>query len=224
MSRPLRLDKVRAQAEVIEAETKRFYARAAQRSQDASIRQLLGDLAAEERRHEAKAERLEAKYVSYEVREREQKAERRLCAADRAAGPRRPHGRLGLDPGATIRCGIRDPRKLAKLPCRACRCDRRRHLDGLRGSPVGQWLSGGAWQPITARPRLRRDDDSRRASGTRSLILFPISGRRPLLRLQPSRSSSASLPGCATATWTRLHFPRRSRSWWAACLFSRPAI
>ncbi len=37
--------------------------RAALQSQDASVRQLLGDLAAEERRHEAKAERLEAKYV-----------------------------------------------------------------------------------------------------------------------------------------------------------------
>jgi erythrin-vacuolar iron transport family protein len=78
MSRPLRLDKVREQAEIMEAETKRFYNRAALRSQDASVRQLLGDLAAEERRHEAKAERLEAKYVPYEVREREQEAERRL--------------------------------------------------------------------------------------------------------------------------------------------------
>jgi erythrin-vacuolar iron transport family protein len=78
MSRPLRLDKVREQAETMEAETKRFYNRAALRSQDASVRQLLGDLAAEERRHEAKAERLEAKFVPCEVRQREQEAERRL--------------------------------------------------------------------------------------------------------------------------------------------------
>jgi erythrin-vacuolar iron transport family protein len=78
MSRPLRLDKVREQAEMMEAETKRFYARAALRSRDASVRQLLGDLAAEERRHEAQAERLEAKFVPPEVREREQEAERRL--------------------------------------------------------------------------------------------------------------------------------------------------
>lgn len=78
MSRPLGLDTVREQAEIMEAETKRFYTRAARRSQDASIRQLLGDLAAEERRHEAKAERLEAKYVPHEVREREHEAERRL--------------------------------------------------------------------------------------------------------------------------------------------------
>lgn len=78
MSRPLGLDKVREQAEVMETETKRFYTRAALRSQDASVRQLLGDLAAEERRHETKAERLEAKYVPYEVREKEHEAERRL--------------------------------------------------------------------------------------------------------------------------------------------------
>src|SRR5262249_35742939 len=52
LARPLGLDKVRAQAELMEAETKRFYARAARRSTDVAIRQLLGDLAAEERRHE----------------------------------------------------------------------------------------------------------------------------------------------------------------------------
>jgi erythrin-vacuolar iron transport family protein len=78
LSRPLGLDKIRTQAELMEAETKRFYTRAALLSQDTSIRQLLGDLAAEERRHEAKAERLEAKYVPAEAREREHEAERRL--------------------------------------------------------------------------------------------------------------------------------------------------
>ncbi|HET6374557.1 MAG TPA: ferritin family protein [Methylocella sp.] len=78
MSRPLGLDKVREHAEVMEAETQRFYTLAAQRSQDASIRQLLGDLAAEERKHEAKAEELEAEFAPREVREKEHQAERRL--------------------------------------------------------------------------------------------------------------------------------------------------
>jgi rubrerythrin len=76
--RPLRLDTVRAQAELMEAETKRFYAHAARRSRDASVRQLLGDLAAEERRHEAQAEALEEKYISPDVRKTEHEAERRL--------------------------------------------------------------------------------------------------------------------------------------------------
>ena len=78
LMRPLGLDKVREQAELMEAETKRFYTRAAQRSTDATIRQLLGDLAAEERRHEARAEQLEAQYVPAEVRKVEHESERRL--------------------------------------------------------------------------------------------------------------------------------------------------
>ena len=65
--RPLGLEKVRAQVELMEAESKRFYHTAARRSTDAAIRQLLGDLAAEERRHEERAEELEAQYVPAEV-------------------------------------------------------------------------------------------------------------------------------------------------------------
>jgi rubrerythrin len=78
LTRPLGLESVREQAELMEAETKRFYARAARRTQDAAIRQLLGDLSAEEQRHEIQAERLETKFVSGETREREHESERRL--------------------------------------------------------------------------------------------------------------------------------------------------
>ena len=78
LARPLGIDKVRAQAEIMEAETKRFYASAARQSRDASVRQLLGDLAAEERRHEAKAEQLEAQYLTAEATATEHGAERRL--------------------------------------------------------------------------------------------------------------------------------------------------
>ena len=76
--RPLGLEKVRAQAELMEAESKRFYQRAARHSTDAAMRQLLGDLAAEERRHEARAEELESEYVPAEVQKQEGEAERRL--------------------------------------------------------------------------------------------------------------------------------------------------
>jgi rubrerythrin len=78
LSRPLGLDKVRESSELMEAEAKRFYARAARQSTDTAIRQLLGDLAAEERKHEAKAEALEEKYLSAEVVEKEGVAERKL--------------------------------------------------------------------------------------------------------------------------------------------------
>ena len=49
--RPLNLKSARKQAELIELETKRFYEVAARRTTDVGIRQLLGDLAEEERGH-----------------------------------------------------------------------------------------------------------------------------------------------------------------------------
>jgi rubrerythrin len=63
MVRPLGLDKVRKQAEVMELETQRFYEQAMARTSDASVRKLLGDLARAERGHEAIAEHLEEKIL-----------------------------------------------------------------------------------------------------------------------------------------------------------------
>jgi rubrerythrin len=57
--RPLGLDAVRKQTELMELETRRFYEKSAQRATDASVRQLLGDLAEEERKHERIAERIQ---------------------------------------------------------------------------------------------------------------------------------------------------------------------
>lgn len=54
--RPLGLDAVRKQAELMELETRRFYEKAAGQATDAGIRQLLGDLAEEERKHQHLAE------------------------------------------------------------------------------------------------------------------------------------------------------------------------
>src|SRR3954468_10635464 len=56
--RPLGLRAVQNAAESIELETKRFYEAAALRTQDAGIRQLLGDLAEEERNHAHIAEQI----------------------------------------------------------------------------------------------------------------------------------------------------------------------
>jgi rubrerythrin len=58
--RPLGLAAVRKEVEMMEFETTRFYESAARRATDAGIRQLLGDLAAEERKHSALAEEIEA--------------------------------------------------------------------------------------------------------------------------------------------------------------------
>jgi erythrin-vacuolar iron transport family protein len=75
---PLNIDKIRNQASAMEVETRRFYERAAARASDASIRQLLDDLAQEERYHYDRAEQLEREKLGGGEREREEEAQRRL--------------------------------------------------------------------------------------------------------------------------------------------------
>lgn len=58
MVRPLGLDKVRAQAEAIENETRQFYRSALDRTSDTAIRKLLGDLVAIEDKHVSLAQEL----------------------------------------------------------------------------------------------------------------------------------------------------------------------
>ena len=75
LSRPLRIDAVRKEASTMEVETRRFYEKAAARTQDASIRQLLDDLANEERGHEVRAQELD---LPENVKADEEVAQRRL--------------------------------------------------------------------------------------------------------------------------------------------------
>ena len=76
--RPLGLDTVRKNAAAMEVETRRFYERASAQTKDASIRQLLDDLAQEERVHEDRAEELEAEKLRPDVKAKEEEANRRL--------------------------------------------------------------------------------------------------------------------------------------------------
>ena len=78
LARPLRLNAIRNQASAMEEEVRRFYERAASRSTDVHIRQLLNDLAAEERFHETRAEQLEKTELKPDVRRQEEDARRRL--------------------------------------------------------------------------------------------------------------------------------------------------
>src|SRR5713226_5319848 len=57
-TRTLRPEHARAEAALMEIESRRIYEAAAQRTSDAGIRQLLDDLAQEEQRHEATAEEI----------------------------------------------------------------------------------------------------------------------------------------------------------------------
>jgi rubrerythrin len=76
--RPLGIEVVRKQAEIMELETRRFYERAMQKVTDASTRKLLGDLAEVERQHSALAGSLEEKFLTPEARSEEEAAHRRL--------------------------------------------------------------------------------------------------------------------------------------------------
>jgi erythrin-vacuolar iron transport family protein len=76
--RPLGLETVRNQASAMEVEVRRFYERAAARAEDARVRQLLDDLALEERVHEDRAEELGEQKLSAGAREKEDEANRRL--------------------------------------------------------------------------------------------------------------------------------------------------
>jgi len=62
--RPLGLKTVQKTAESMEVETRQFYEAVARRTTDAGIRQLVGDLAEEERIHAHTAERLELSKMS----------------------------------------------------------------------------------------------------------------------------------------------------------------
>ncbi len=76
--RPLGINAVRRQAEIMELETRRFYERAINQVTDASVRKLLGDLAEVERKHSAMATALEEKELTPDVRRQEEEAARRL--------------------------------------------------------------------------------------------------------------------------------------------------
>ncbi|HWX22558.1 MAG TPA: ferritin family protein [Candidatus Binatia bacterium] len=64
--RPLGLKAVQKEAEMMELETKRFYEAAARRTTDVGVRQLLGDLAEEERHHAHTAESIASTKLTQE--------------------------------------------------------------------------------------------------------------------------------------------------------------
>ena len=78
LSQPLNLDAVRNQVSGMEVESRHFYERAATRTQDAGIRQLLDDLIQEERAHQKSADALEEDKLKPDVRQDEEAANRKL--------------------------------------------------------------------------------------------------------------------------------------------------
>jgi rubrerythrin len=77
LSETLTLEQMRGEAEAMERQAQRFYEQAAQRVTDASTRRLLGDLAAAEAAHGAKADALVAEHLPDETRSEEDRAAER---------------------------------------------------------------------------------------------------------------------------------------------------
>ena len=75
---PLGLETVRKQAATMEVESRRFYEHAAALASDTGTRQLLDDLAQEERHHENRAEQLQKDKLAPDTKREEDEANRRL--------------------------------------------------------------------------------------------------------------------------------------------------
>jgi rubrerythrin len=78
LTKSLGLESMRRHAALMEAETARFYNRAAQRSKDAGVKALLETLAREESGHVTLADETQKNAMTPEVREKENEAHRRL--------------------------------------------------------------------------------------------------------------------------------------------------
>ncbi len=77
-ARVLSPGKARAEAALMEMQSRRFYEAAAQRTTDAALRQLLGDLAREEQRHETTAEEIDREQQAAGALDVEREAARRF--------------------------------------------------------------------------------------------------------------------------------------------------
>ena len=114
----------------MELETKQFYERAIEQSTDAGIRQLLGDLAEEERKHASLAEHMESQQQGLG----RQRGRRGHPPADfirtpgRPAGPGRPDGWFRLHPRPPLRRRLRHPHQPRRLSGRPGGRRRGRHF------------------------------------------------------------------------------------------------
>ena len=78
LMKALSLDTIRKQAEVMEFEAQRFYAKAAESATNVELRELLGDLARAEGKHERLAAELEEKHLTADAKAEEAAVARRV--------------------------------------------------------------------------------------------------------------------------------------------------
>jgi rubrerythrin len=105
--RPLGLNAVRKLIAEMELETKHFYVKAAEQATDAGVRQLLGDLAEEERKHQMLAAELETERRARCRGRRSGHAKATIRPAGHSARLGRSDGRFSFDAGPTLRRCLR---------------------------------------------------------------------------------------------------------------------
>ena len=165
LMQPLGVDTVRKQAATMEIESRRFYESAAKRARDPwHVRQLLDDLASEERSHESRAEELEKEKLGFSTRKEEDEAGRRLFVLQI------------VQPGLA---GLMDGSVSTLAPVFAAAFATHKSWDaflvglaasklgagirhGLRGSTFRRREPDRARTPLDARTRLWVDDGTRR--------------------------------------------------------------
>jgi rubrerythrin len=168
--RPLGINAVRKQAEIMELETSKFYEKAQELVTDASTRKLLGDLAEIERQHQSAAKSLE-QTLTPNMREQEEATSRRLFVLQI------------VQPGlASAICGgLRDAPKPRRISGGPGGLGRRGYFHGLRRSALRRWIADRARASVGARPGMRADDECRRhrthAAVSASELSYCIYGR-----------------------------------------------
>src|SRR5262249_42472631 len=189
--------------ELIELETLRFYERAAQHATDAGIRQLLGDLAEEERKHSRMADELDTAHMISGAHEEEAATRKRLFLLQ------------VVQPGLA---GLMDGSVSTLAPLFAAAFATKNSTDALvvgLAASLGAGISMGFAEALS-------DDGSLTGRGrpwargfvcglmtalgglghTLPYLIANVKTRRPL-RWASCSWNSASLPGCATNSWTR---------------------
>ena len=163
MARVLTVAQVRREAEMMEFETRRFYEAVAQRTTDAGIRQLLGDLAQEERRHTALAEHFEKEQTASGARAEEEATQRRMFVLQIVQpAPGRADGRIGVDARAAVRRGVRHAQQLGRVSRGHGGVGGRGHQHGFRRGALGRRRAERPRPSLAARRRVRAHDDARR--------------------------------------------------------------
>ena len=159
LMRPLGIDTVRKQAEVMELESRRFYECAMAKVSDASVRKLLGDLAEVERPALGAGGILRAEVpdpgCTPSGRCRESPA---VCSADHPAGPGGIDGWIRVHAGSGLRCRIRHAQQPGRLSSWLGGFTGSGYFHGIRRGAFRRRLTDRARTPMGTRGGLRPDD------------------------------------------------------------------